>query len=138
MIFTAVGTPAPKGSKRHMGHGVMIESSEHVKPFMEAVKWAAIEAMGGPGKQMIHGPVYCRLVFTLAKPKKSKFTCPATGKDQDKLTRCVYDALTQAGVWEDDSRVVDGAESKVYPGQHPMALDVPGVWVHVEAFAGYR
>ena len=31
-----IGLPAPQGSKRHVGHGVMIESSNNVKPWREA------------------------------------------------------------------------------------------------------
>ena len=36
--FTVHGLPAPQGSKRHVGKGVMVESSKYVKPWREAVK----------------------------------------------------------------------------------------------------
>ena len=39
------GTPAPQGSKRHVGHGVMVESSRRVKPWREDVKAAAETAI---------------------------------------------------------------------------------------------
>lgn len=43
------GTPAPQGSKRafvnqHTGRPSLVESSEKVKPWREAVKWAALDA----------------------------------------------------------------------------------------------
>lgn len=42
--MVAYGTPAPQGSKRHVGRGVMIESSKNLKPWREAVKYAALAA----------------------------------------------------------------------------------------------
>lgn len=32
--FHVIGLPAPQGSKKHVGHGVMVESSKKVKPWM--------------------------------------------------------------------------------------------------------
>lgn len=37
----ALGAPAPQGSKRHVGRGVLIESSSKVRPWRETVKAAA-------------------------------------------------------------------------------------------------
>ena len=45
------GTPAPQGSKRHVGRGVMVESSKKVKPWREAVKQAALDLIGGYYKE---------------------------------------------------------------------------------------
>ena len=39
------GTPAPQGSKRHVGHGRMIEQSKRVKPWRNDVKAAAETAI---------------------------------------------------------------------------------------------
>ena len=47
-----------------------------------------------------------------------------------KLARSTEDALTTAGVWADDARVVDEYLSKRYIGD-PGALDKPGVLVRV-------
>lgn len=141
MTIIVHGEPGPQGSKRFVGRGIMIESSPKVKPWREAVKWAALVAMGKtellPGKpqiEMIKGPVTCRIVFTMKRPptapKSRKY--PANAPDIDKLTRSTFDALTQAGVWEDDGRVVDQHSIKVFPGSHPHALDVPGAVIFVE------
>lgn len=61
------GIPAPQGSKRHLGNGVMVEMSKKVKPWREAVKWAAIEA----GVKTIHGPVRLSVEFFFQRPKSA-------------------------------------------------------------------
>ena len=50
-----LGTPAPQGSKRHVGGGRMVESSKLVGPWREAVKAAVAAAY--PGLEPITGPV---------------------------------------------------------------------------------
>jgi Holliday junction resolvase RusA-like endonuclease len=42
LIVTVHGNPAPQGSKRHVGGGVMVEMSKAVKPWREAIKHAAL------------------------------------------------------------------------------------------------
>lgn len=129
------GVPGPQGSKRHVGGGRMIESSKKVKPWREAVKYAALEAKDGAGP--LDGPIACSMVFTLAKPAsrpKGRRTW-ATGKpDLSKLLRSTEDALTDAGLWKDDARVVEYLRAaKVFPGEDPDALDTPGCVITVWA-----
>ena len=59
---------------------------------------------------------------------------PDRKPDIDKNLRAVCDSLTDAGVWEDDARVVHCVASKVFAGS-PGALDVPGCVIEVEAMA---
>lgn len=129
----AYGIPAPQGSKKHVGGGVMVESSKKIKPWREAVKCAAIDVMDG--RPPLDGPLVVRMVFTMPKPKsapKRKRTWPATMPDLSKLVRSTEDALTDAGVWADDARVVDYERAaKVYPGEDPEALHIPGVLLTV-------
>ena len=114
MTFTVFGTPAPQGSTRHVGNGVMIESSKKVKPWREAVKFAALESNFSNG---FDGPVRCDITFTLARPAAAKKRLyPATKPDLDKLIRSTFDALSDVGLWEDDSRVVSVCARKVYVG----------------------
>jgi Holliday junction resolvase RusA-like endonuclease len=118
------GLPAPQGSKRHVGRGVMVESSAKVKPWREAVVWAA----RGVGEK-IPGPVVAEMVFTLPKPKsapKTRRTWPDRKPDLDKLIRSTCDALSTAGSYEDDARIVGVTAWKVFPGEGEDALDVPG------------
>lgn len=106
------GIPAPQGSKRHLGNGVMVEMSNKVKPWREAVKWAAIEA----GVKPMAGPVRLEVVFYLPRPKSApKSRTHADRKpDLDKLLRSTMDALSDVGVWEDDARVYEVFATKQY------------------------
>jgi Holliday junction resolvase RusA-like endonuclease len=137
-------TPAPQGSKRHVGRGVMVEMSKNVKPWREAVRGAA-EVARFEGVVDLHsrvapleGPVRCWVTFTVRKPAsapKGRKTWPAKRPDVDKLLRSTLDALGSAGVWLDDAQVVDVRGVKVYPGEGVDALEVPGAVIDVEAIA---
>jgi Holliday junction resolvase RusA-like endonuclease len=131
--IVAYGRPAPQGSKRHVGNGVMIESSKRVKPWREAVKQAALDARGL--QPPFDCPVVVTMVFTMPKPasapKRTK-TWPMRTPDLSKLIRATEDALTDAGVWADDARVVEYERAaKVFPLEDPDALDSPGVVIYV-------
>ena len=129
----AYGRPAPQGSKRHVGHGVMVESSKALKPWREAVKQAALDVMDGTAP--LDGPLLVRMVFTMPKPKsapKRKVTFPDRTPDLSKLARATEDALTDAGVWADDARVVEYERlAKVFPGEDREGLHIPGVRIVV-------
>lgn len=127
--ITVIGEPAPQGSKRHVGKGVMIESSKKVKPWRESVVWAAREAGA-----RVEGPVEMRIVFTVRKPKgapKNKRTWPDRKPDLDKLQRSTLDALVTAGAIEDDARVIRINAAKVFPMEGTDALDVPGAVIEI-------
>lgn len=104
------GAPAPQGSKRHVGRGILIESSKAVGPWRERVALAAHSHARG----LLGGPVSVDLTFVLPRPKSApKRTTPPAVKrpDLDKLARAILDALT--GVWfADDSAVVSLFASK--------------------------
>ena len=134
LTVTVLGTPAPQGSKRHVGRGVMVESSEKVKPWREAVKWAFSDythADGAPGI-LLTGPVRVDLVFTLIKPRsapKTRRTWPAKRPDLDKLIRSTLDGLTDSGVIRDDAQIVTLTAAKRYPSEGARALSTPGAWI---------
>jgi len=131
------GHPAPQGSKRHVGNGVMVESSKHVKPWRDDVKNAAEKAIADQLGQTypLDEPLVVRMVFTLPKPAsapKRRRTWPCRTPDLSKLIRSTEDALTNAGVWRDDARVTEYERAaKVYPGEDPEALDAPGVRITI-------
>lgn len=52
--------------------------------------------------------------------------------DLDKLTRSIFDSLTKAQVWADDSLVVDVRARKVYAGEDELALPKAGVVIVLE------
>ena len=125
--FSVRGVPAPQGSKRYVGGGRMIESSKKVRPWREAVKWAAIEAMP-QGWQKLDGPLVLRVHFYMPRPKAAKglVACWRT-PDLSKLLRSTEDALTDAGVWVDDARVVQANIHKLYEGGE----NLPGARISV-------
>lgn len=143
IAFDVYGTPGPQGSKRFVGRsktgrGLMAESSAKVKPWREAVKFAAREAMARAGLATIDAPIRVRMVFTVAKPAsapKTRRTWPMRKPDGSKLQRSTEDALTDAGLWRDDARVVEWSGAKVFPGEHPDALPSPGVRIRVEVIS---
>ena len=132
--ITVYGRPAPQGSKRgfinkYTGRVSMVESSKAVKPWREAVKCAALEV----GKR-IEGPVRVTMVFTMPKPKsapKSRVTYPDRKPDLSKLVRSTEDALVDAGVIEDDARIIALVAGKVYPCENPQALTSPGARITI-------
>lgn len=129
--LVAYGTPAPQGSKRHVGKGVMVESSKKVAPWREDVKQAAL-LLREKGAPMLDGPIAVRMVFTLPRPKGARTVdaCPTKYPDLSKLCRATEDAITTARLWADDARVVDYVRlAKVWTGFDGEALPMPGVLV---------
>lgn len=115
--FFVAGLPAPQGSKRYMGvsggRGVMVESSKAVKPWRADVREGAERSSGQAFDA--GDAVAIRLAFVMPRPTSTpkRRTPPAVKRpDLDKLIRAVLDALSSAGVWVDDSQVVDIAASK--------------------------
>jgi Holliday junction resolvase RusA-like endonuclease len=128
------GTPGPQGSKSFKGFSkagkaIMVESSAKVRPWRQDVRAAALAARKGAA------PLDCalsvRMVFTLRKPAsapKRRTTYPDRTPDLSKLCRATEDALTDAGIWADDARAVNYSRlAKVFPGEDPESLDIPGV-----------
>lgn len=171
LAFDVIGLPGPQGSKRFVGRsqktgrGILVESSAKVKPWRDAVVYAAREAlqrqrvrMHALGKGEVYclpgessfsifthplpldGPLVPSMVFTLPKPAsapKRRTTWPDKKPDLSKLARSTEDALSDAGVWRDDARVVEYARlAKVFPGEDPEALDVPGCRLRIYRIVG--
>lgn len=134
--FFVPGIPAPQGSKRHVGRGILVESSKQLHPWRLDVTSMALDAHSGrPPLERAE----VALVFVFPRPKSHYRTgrhahelrpdAPAAHTvkpDIDKLSRAVLDALTAAQAIRDDSRVCELTASKRYGDQ-------PGVHVHVAA-----
>lgn len=80
-------------------------------------------------------PLEVSMVFTVAKPTsapKTRRTWPATRPDVLKYARATEDALKDAGLYKDDARIVRYRDlAKVYPGEGPGALRIPGAVIRV-------
>lgn len=147
LTFIVYGTPAPQGSKRHVGNGVMVENNHQaVHTWREDVKLAALRALEAhPSWERDYRQVVGHMVFTLPRPRShyrtGKFAhllrddAPAlhgVKPDLDKLVRSTGDALTAAGVFADDCRLAQLFASKTYVstvGWPVGALDRPGARV---------
>ena len=129
------GLPGPMGSKRHLGHGVMVESSKKVKPWRSDVMAAVVGAYQGP---LIAAPVSVEVVFLFPRPKghygKQGLRASAplhlisqSAGDIDKLCRSTLDGISAGAggaLLRDDSQVVSLHASKRYCsiGERPGAL----------------
>jgi len=149
ITIAVYGIPGPQGSKTPVGYGrsrktgkiipLMRESSRKVKPWREAVTTAITTALLRGGATPLSGPVRADITFTMPKPTtapKRRRTYPAVTPDIDKLERATYDAITAARAWEDDGRVIENHNRKVYPGEHPDALDQPGAVIRLYTLTG--
>ena len=81
--FTVHGLPAAQGSKRHVGRGVMVESSKRVKPWRQDVVAAALRAIeDDPTFEMFTGPVEVNIDFFFARPEIPQRHRPERGRAQ--------------------------------------------------------
>lgn len=124
--FFVPGIPRPQGSKRHVGRGIMVESSKYVKDWRSLVSLAAKGAMGDAA--LMDGPLQMIVSFHFPRPKShsktKRLSVWHTSKpDASKLLRAAEDAMTGI-VFGDDSQLCVIDVSKVYD-------DHPGVRVHV-------
>lgn len=147
VTLTVYGHPAPQGSKRaflnkHTGRPVMVEqTAARLHPWREDVRQAALaENIDAP----LAGPLVVCMAFTFARPRTHYRTgrnahllrdnapaYPHRPPDLSKLIRSTEDALTSAGLWEDDARVVRYVDTGKYWVGHPQALDRPGARIVV-------
>ena len=130
LTITVHGDPKPQGSKdfkgfSKRGRAILVESCKDLPNWRAAVVWAAREAMArekcAPWSNEVFarftGPLSVTMVFTLPRPKsapKSRLW-PDRKPDIDKLVRSTSDALKDAGVIEDDARIVHLAARKEFP-----------------------
>lgn len=140
------GTPIPQGSKtaNSFGRGVRDANAATLKPWRDHVRTLAEDATRY--HDTITGPVRVWVRFTFDRPASHyrtgrnahilKDTAPRfpghSCGDVDKLQRAIFDALTDAKVWADDTQIVDVRARKFYAGDDDLALDQAGVDVIVE------
>jgi crossover junction endodeoxyribonuclease RusA len=137
------GPPAPQGSKRHVGRGVVIEMSAAVGPWREAVRSEVQRAgiMFGARR-----PLSVTILFSLPRPRGHFRTgrnagvlrdgapvFPAGRPDLDKLVRSTLDGLAMGGAYADDSQVVSLRARKVYADGVP-----PGAEIGIHVAGGER
>jgi crossover junction endodeoxyribonuclease RusA len=109
--FDVLGQPAPQGSKKHVGRGVMIETSKHLPSWRDSVADAARTAAAG--NDPLTGPLELDVTFRFAMPASRSAKIRALGQafktsapDLDKLVRAVGDSLKTGGLIRDDALIV--------------------------------
>lgn len=127
------GRPAPQGSKRHVGNGIMVESSKALAPWRTTVAWHLAQAHRAAP---LDGPLFVVLEFVMPRPAAcpKRSTPPAVKRpDLDKLIRGCLDAGS-AVVWRDDSQIV-----RLDARKRIARLDEqPGAWIRVAADTQFR
>ena len=119
--WTTIGEAAPQGSKRHVGNGVMIESSKKLPVWREQLINDIARAADGC---VFESGVQVTLIFKFPRLKSHfnskgqlKPNAPffkTTKPDIDKLCRAVLDAITLSGVIRDDALCFSIEAQKVY------------------------
>lgn len=112
LSFIAEGIPAPKGSKRALGAGRVVESSRAVGPWQRAVRVAACAAFADARLiEPFDGPLRVAILFRFAMParrvkriREHGIAWKSTRPDVDKCVRAVLDGL-QPEIIADDCRV---------------------------------
>ena len=129
VTIRVIGEPAPKGSGRAMvrgGRPVFVASGSNVNR-MKLAQWNSAVAracIAAKVPKIADGPVEVKIDFHMRRPLthytsrgKLKANAPThsmTKPDVDKLARSTLDALTDIGVWTDDSQVAYLVASKLY------------------------
>lgn len=143
ITLTVYGTPGPQGSKAFKGmtkprdgsrgKAIMVESSKKVAPWRKCVEEVAADLVANRGWEPWDCPLVGSVIFTLRKPKRPKSPVPDRYPDVSKLLRSTEDALTKAGIWKDDARVIGYTDLwKCYPNEGAGALHAPGAVIHIQ------
>lgn len=137
MMITVWGKPVQQGSKDFVGRtksgrGIMVEQNkDRLDPWRgEIIKACRDYQAANPDFVRFEGAVVARLIFCFDRPRsvsRRKRPFMSVAPDLDKLIRALLDGLTAGGAMADDCLVVEFTRAvKVYCGEDPEALDVPG------------
>lgn len=136
LIVRAHGHPAKQGSKEFKGmrgrHAIMTEADVKLPEWRKVVIRAAENAKLAAGWLTLTDAVTLSAWVYLPRPKTVTRQYPTSKQDgdEDKYLRAIQDALTMAGVYADDSLVVDGHIHKRYADGRP-----PGATIRVAAMS---
>jgi len=129
-VFIA-GNPRPQGSKKAYRRGttiVLVEANKDLPAWREHMQ-RQLELKMLEHTTSFTTAVSVMLTFYLQRPKSVNRPYPTSTYDIDKLTRAVLDSCTKAGVWRDDSDVVDLTARKTYDDHHE-----PGVLITITPY----
>jgi crossover junction endodeoxyribonuclease RusA len=134
--FFVPGHPKAQGSKRHVGKGIMVESSKDLRPWRQAIAYECTVAALG---RSFAAAVRVDATFFFQRPSAHYGTGRNAGQlkasapryrtpapDLDKLLRALFDAIVISGVIRDDRYIVEVYANKVYgaPGVSVRLTDL--------------
>ena len=122
-LFVA-GEPRPQGSKKAFNRGahiVLVEANKDLPAWRDHMK-KMFELKMMELDNRFDTAVSVSLTFWLTRPKTVNRQYATKTYDIDKLTRAVLDSLTQGGVIQDDSNVVDLTARKTYADNHEAGV----------------
>lgn len=124
--FTVYGQAVPQGSKRHVGHGIMVESSKGLGAWRTDVRAAAARYVEIKDQKPLEGPLAMSVTFYRLRPKSApkKRTHPDTRPDSSKLLRAVEDAC-EGILYLNDAQFCDTRVRKEFGDQ---ACAVIAIW----------
>lgn len=122
------GRAAPQGSKRYLGPKRVVEMSKYVGAWRDDVRASCMRAWGN--RAALDGPLLFEVEFIRARPASApKRSTPSdvSAPDLSKLVRSTEDAITAAGVWRDDARVMCTLAWK----RIAEIDETPGAWIRI-------
>lgn len=109
------GIPQPQGSKNAYVRGnraVLVEANKKLPAWRQAVI-DKLEA-ANVSCQPLQGAVDAQIVFFMPRPKSVTRLLPTVKPDIDKMIRAILDCGTKAGIYNDDSQVIEIVAHKLY------------------------
>jgi len=134
--WMTVGIPAPQGSKRHVGNGIMIEQSTSLPAWRNQLIYDIKKAARGV---KFEGGINVTLDFRFPRLKSHYRTgkyshilrddaplYKITKPDIDKIIRAVMDSMTLSGVIKDDANCYLIMSRKMYcnPDEQPGVFGI--------------
>ena len=133
VTFEVLGIPSPQGSKRHVGGGIMIESSKTLATWRDSCTAAARTAANG---RMFDEPVAVHVTFRSPMPRsrpaavrRTGHAPKATAPDLDKMQRALGDALEASGLIRSDALICHWDAHKI------EVIGWTGATITIEALA---
>ena len=128
-----------KGNREFTGRvAIADKNSKSVALWRESVMSAARPNHVPLISPALQDDLVVKYYFTIGKPSSvnlDKRPYPNVRPDWDNLIKPTQDAITVAGLWHDDSRIITGISSKAYVGgYHPdgtPAESVPGCVIEI-------
>ena len=122
--LTVPGLPQPQGSSRAFvrgGRAIVTSANPKLRQWRDRLALAISARRLETRQARYDGAVRVHARFYLPRPKSApkRVTYPTTRPDVDKLVRGCFDALSDAGVWHDDSQCVEVQAMKGFASGAP-------------------